>query len=369
MAKKTKSSIDVDSTDDLRELLESDEVDDVQEYVGTGSTLLNYAISNGKNGGIPVGRITELIGENQSGKTLIATHVLSETQKRGGIAILIDTEHDVDKSFSYRVGLNWDGLIYKEWLSSLEEVFSYIEQVIVKTRLKHKDKLITIVWDSIGATPAGVELESGYDPSKLMGVHARIMSMGLRKIRSAIKSERIALLCTNQLRHKIGVSFGDPTTTSHGKAMSFYASVRIKLSRVSQLKDKDGRIVGAACDASVIKNKVGPAWRKVSFPVMYDWGIDDAGSLFDYLYDMNIITGKSYKSIMLGEQEIKFRNSEWTELLQNNLPLRQYVFECISNKMIIDFTRKIESLDIDVDSVLEVEQIKSDLEKESQMEL
>lgn len=361
MARKTKES-NIVSSDDLKELLEGDEIDEVSEFVPTGSTLLDYAICNRKNGGIPVGRITELIGENQAGKTLIATHVLANTQKAGGIAIFIDTEHDADKGFCVRIGINWDALIYKEWLSSLEEVFAYIENVIIKTRLKYKDKLITIVWDSIGATPAAVELESGYDPTKLVGVHARIMSMGLRKLRSAIKSERIALLCTNQLRSKIGgPAFGEQTTTSHGKAMSFYASVRIKLARVSQLKDKEARIVGAYSEAKIIKNKVGPAWRTVTLPIMYDYGIDDAGSIYDYLYDAKEITGTQSKTIVANGVEYKFRNQEWSTLLKDNPDLKTYVFDLVDKKMTIPFDRKLEDAKIDIDSILEVEEVKDKL--------
>jgi recombination protein RecA len=353
MAKKTKE-VNI-ASDDLKELLEGDDIVEVNEFVPTGSTLLDYAIANRKNGGIPVGRITELIGENQAGKTLIATHVLANTQKAGGIAIFIDTEHDADKGFCVRIGANWDALIYKEWLSSLEEVFGYIENVIIKTRLKHKDKLITIVWDSVGATPAAVELESGYDPTKLVGIHARIMSMGLRKLRPAIKSERIAMLFTNQLRSKIGgMTFGgDSTTTSHGKAMSFYASVRIKLARVQQLKDKEGRIVGAYSEAKIIKNKVGPAWRTVTLPIMYDFGIDDAGSLFDYLTESKEITGVQTKTIVANGQEYKFKNQDWGKLLKDTPDLKKYVFDLVDKKMTIPFDRNLEDAKVDIDSILD----------------
>ena len=124
--KKKKKTEEIDVSADIKVLLGSDEIDDVQEFISTGSTRLNYAIANRKDGGIPVGRITELIGENQSGKTLLGTHILAEVQKKGGVAICIDTEHDMDKAFSNRVGLDWDKLIYKEYLNSLEEVFEWI---------------------------------------------------------------------------------------------------------------------------------------------------------------------------------------------------------------------------------------------------
>ncbi len=295
--KKKKKTEEIDVSADIKVLLGSDEIDDVQEFISTGSTRLNYAIANRKDGGIPVGRITELIGENQSGKTLLGTHILAEVQKKGGVAICIDTEHDMDKAFSNRVGLDRDKLIYKECLNSLEEVFEWIEKVITLTRLKYKDKLILIFWDGIAATPAGAELEDGYSPTSQVGLHARIMSKALRKIRSAIKSERIAFVATNQTRTKIGVTFGDPTTTSHGKAMSFYASVRIKLARTGKI-EPNGRIIGAMSQMKIIKNKVAPAWRTVDIPILYDYGISEGLSMYDYLRDLGLITGKQWKYIL-----------------------------------------------------------------------
>jgi len=369
MAKKKKEQ-EVDLAEDLKILLESDEIEDVVEFVSTGSTFLDYAISNQRNGGIPVGRITELIGENQAGKTLLATHIMAEAQKKGGIAICIDVEHDMDKGFSIRVGLNWDALIYKEYLNSLEEVFGYIEKVIVLTRLKYKNKLIVIVWDSIAATPAAAELEGGYNPTEQVALHARIMSKGLRKIRSAIKSERIAFVATNQLRTKIGVSFGDPTTTSHGKAMSFYASVRMKLVRTGQIKGKD-RVMGANCQTKIIKNKVGPPWRVAEFPIYYDYGIAEEASILDFLIDQGVINGKGkqWKTFTTsGGEELKFRSSEWPELMSSNKSLRNEIYDILEGMLVIKFDDKPHDMNIDIDSILEVEQLKSDLDEKNRKE-
>jgi recombination protein RecA len=364
MAKgRKKKDKEIDISEDLKVTLECDEIEDVEEFISTGSTLLDYIIANKKDGGIPVGRITELYGENQAGKTLIGTHILAETQKKDGIAICIDTEHDMQKDFAYRIGLNWDKLIYKEYLNSLEEVFAYIEKVIKVTRLKYKDRLVTILWDSIAATPAGAELESGYDPTKFVGLHARIMSAGIRKIRPMIKSERIALVCTNQLRTKIGVSFGDPNITAHGRAMSFYASLRISLKRVGQLKDSN-RTVGAHTEAKVVKSKLGPAYRTARFPIMYDYGVDNIKSIKDYLFDLGIIEGAAWKTIEIPNQiePIKFQqDKDWYKLYKENKELRDYVNSVIEENMIIKFI-KLEDLDIDVDSILEVEQIKASMD-------
>jgi recombination protein RecA len=369
MARKKKNVTDVqEATEDLKKLLDHDEIVEVEEFIPTGSTLLDYAISNRKNGGIPVGRITELIGENQAGKTLIATHILANTQKMGGIAVCIDVEHDMDKEFSARVGLKWgDGpgsMIYKEYLESIEEVFEYIEKLVITTRARYKDVLIAIVWDSVGATKARAEQEGGFEPAKYMGLHARLMSQGLRKIRSMIKSERIALVCTNQVREKIGVMFGDPTTTSHGKALSFYSSVRVKLARTGAIKS-GSRILGAMCQAKVIKNKVGPGWRVVDVPILYDWGIDDYKSILDYLMDLKVVTGTAWKTIVVDGEEIKFQNSGWHELVRTNEKVRKFILDKVDEDMIIKFDRRPEDLNIDPDSIMEVEQVKSDLESGS----
>lgn len=364
MAKKKKKE-DIDTTEDLKKLLESDEIDDVQEFVSTGCIMLDYSIANKKGGGIPVGRITELIGENSAGKTLVGTQILAEVQKINGIAIFIDIEHDADKEFCYRIGIVWEKLVYKEYLHSLEEVFAYIEKVVTVTRLKYKDKVIVILWDSIAATPAAAELEDDYSPTSQVGLHARIMSKGLRKIRSMIKKERIALVCTNQLRHKIGVSFGDPSTTAHGKAMEFYASVRIKLIRTGQLKDnKTGRTIGANTKAKIIKNKVGPAWRETEFPIMYDYGIDNLRSIKDYLYELKIIKGAGWKTIELPNklEPIKFRDADWHTVYKNNKEIQEYVAQILEENLVITFQKNIEEFNVDLDSILEVEQIKSNLE-------
>jgi len=356
--KKEESNIPItDNIEDLKSALEADEIEEVTEFISTGSTLLDYAISNKAKGGVPVGRITELIGNNQAGKTLLATHILANTQKMGGIGVCIDVEHDVDKQFSLRIGVDWDSLIYKEYLESIEDIAEYIEKVIKVTRLAHRDKLITIVWDSIAAAKAGKEIEGVFDPDKYLGLHARLMSAGLRRIRPMIKSERIALVCTNQVRQKINAGvFGDPTTTAHGTAMSFYSSLRIKLTRTAKLEQgKD--VIGAMCQAKIIKNKCAPAWRTVDFPIMYEYGIDDEMSIFDYLADQKIITGAAWRELELpGRLEpLKFRRQDWSKMLREDEELKNYAYRMIDKHMTMVLNRRPEDLNIDIDSILEVQ--------------
>jgi len=350
------------SIEELKTALEHNEIEDATEFISTGCTLLDYAISNRKNGGVPVGRITELVGENQAGKTLIATHILANTQKRGGIAICIDTEQDMDKTFSARVGVNWDNLIYRDTLSCLEEVFEFIETVIKVTRMKHKDKLVTIVWDSIAATPARKEFEDDYDPQKTVAVHARIMSKGLRKIRLAIKQERITFVCTNQFRKKINISFGDPNTTAHGEAMKYYASVRVRFSRTGQLKEGD-RVAGAMTEAKVFKSKVGPPWRTVTFPILYDYGVDNERSFLDYLIEQKIVTGAQWRTMEFNGETLKFRANDWRKLFRENEELQKFVLKLIDEQQTRKLEARQEDIDIDIDSILEVEQVKADLKE------
>ena len=268
-----------------------------------------------------------------------------------------------EKEFSGRVGVKWDELVYKEYLQCLEDVFEYIEKVIVTTRQKYKDNLILIVWDSIAATPAKIELEGNFDPTSLIGLHARIMSKGLRKIRMAIKSERIALLCTNQLRTKIGgVSWGENTTTSHGKAMSFYASVRIKLKRTKTLT-KGKQATGTMCEAKVIKNKCGPGWRVVNFPIMYDFGVDNAISLFDVMCDLGLATSGAWCKIKVpGREEVSFRRDDWSKMFYQDKELREYVLKAVDEDMVIIHKENPALLGVDTDSILEMEQIQANME-------
>ena len=349
--KKKKKEIKIENFEDLKEALGTDSVEDVKEFVSTGSTILDYSIANREGGGVPVGRITEIFGENQAGKSLIATHLLVNTQKAGGIAVYIDTEHDVDKQFTYRIGLCWDSLIYKEYLESIEEVIDYIEKVIVLIRTKYKDVLVTIVWDSVAATKARAENEQEFNPAKNMGLHARLMSAGLRKLRSMIRYERMALICTNQTRHKIGVMFGDPTTTAHGKALSFYSSVRINIARTKKL-EVNGQTVGMITRARVVKNKVGPAWREAYFPVLYAWGVDDEKSILDFLTDVGIVSGSTWKIIKVKDKEYRFQGKTWRGLLEKEEEVRKYVFQELDKHMVMKFDKRPEELKV-TDSILD----------------
>jgi recombination protein RecA len=370
MARKKKEEI---SEDDIgldqinnyfKKELDSKEISDVESFVSTGSTLLDYAISNKRNGGVPTRRIIELCGNEATGKSLIAYHILANTQKAGGVAIYIDTERAANKEFLTRMGINWNKLIYTKQ-SCIEDVFDYIEKVITVTRLKVPDKKVpvVIVWDSIAATPAKSALEIQYGEQR-MAEEARVMSKCLRKSAEALDEGGVTLICVNQLRQKIGVMFGDPDITPHGKALPFYASVRIKMSGAKKIVDKDtDRTVGIAANAKVFKNKVGPNHREVSFPLMYDFGVDDDQSILDYLVDIGVVgTGGAWKMINVDGQEKKFQTADWKNLMADK-NFQDKVFDLIEENMVIKFKRDLNTIQVDHESALEIDQLKSDLER------
>jgi len=319
VARKSKDVENTTNDDNIleyfRKELGSVEKEKVENFISTGSTLLDYAIANRKDGGVPVGRITEIIGNEGSGKSLLAYHIMANTQKRGGIAVYIDTEHAYNEEFMKRMGVdtNKNFIMPERVPGSIEEVFDYIEKVILVTRQKfpNKEKLVTVVWDSVAATPGKDDIELSHTENARMATEARALSRSLRKATEALVSGYITLVCVNQIREKVGVVFGNPETTPGGKALPFYASTRIKLSSHKQIKDTEtARTLGIATQAKVFKNKVGPNHRTVDFPLYFDWGVNDEISWLDFMNEMEMIkTGGPYKTLILGDKEYKFQGT------------------------------------------------------------
>ena len=354
--------VDEQLNDYLKKELTSKEISDVESFISTGSTLLDFVISNRKNGGIPARRITEICGNEATGKSLIAYQILANTQKMGGVAVYIDTERAANKEFLTRMGIEWNKLIYAR-PACIEDVFDYIEKIITITRLKIPDKNVpvVIVWDSVAATPAKAALEINYADQR-MALEPRVMSACLRKSAEALDEGGVTLVCVNQLRQKIGVMFGDPDIAPHGKALPFYASVRIKMSGTKKIVDKDSeRTVGIAATAKVFKNKVGPNHREACFPLRYDFGVENEQSILDYLFDTGIVTGSAWKIIEINGKEYKFQTSGWKELMANN-DFRNKIYSILEEKLIIKFKRELDTIQVDHESALEIEQIETELE-------
>lgn len=297
---------------------------DLREWVSTGSTTLDVAISNRPDGGLPVGRIAEFTGLEASGKSLIMAHLLANTQKKGGIAVYIDTENALSEEFLTAVGVDVKNMLYVP-LDCIEDVFETIETLILDIRKNSRDRLVTIVVDSVAAATTKVEQDADYEKDGWATTKAIIMSKALRKITNLIGKERVILAFTNQLREKLGAMFGDKYTTSGGKALPFHASCRVRLKSTGKLKDAEGEIIGVQTEAQVVKNRFGPPFKKATFNIYFDSGIDDYASWLDSLKKYKAIDqGGAWYTIVIEStgEVIKFLSKDWGKLIRTNEELR-----------------------------------------------
>lgn len=324
----------------------------VKEWVGTGSTILDLAISNRKNGGFPVGRVSEITGLEQSGKSLLAAHVLLNTQKKGGLAVYIDTENAISAEFLTAIGLNLKDMLYIP-LDTMEDVFEAVEVIIEKVRSSDKNKLVTIVIDSIAGASTKTEMAADFDKDGYATAKALIISKAMRKITNLIGRERICLIITNQLRQKLNApAFSDPWTSPGGKALPFHASVRIRLSSIGAIKVKvegNEEIVGSRVKAKLVKNRCGPPLRECVYEVYFDSGIDDYSSWLTTMKDHSLVSQAgawySWTNKETGEV-IKFQSKDFVEKIMNNSKLKEMVYDEIAEKVIMKY-QQLDSARID----------------------
>tara|TARA_B110001454_G_scaffold205537_1_gene215209 strand:- start:3218 stop:4321 length:1104 start_codon:yes stop_codon:yes gene_type:complete len=310
---------------------------DIKDFISTGSTLLDLAISNRPNGGIAVGRITEINGLESSGKSLIGAHILAETQKKGGVAVYIDTETSVSQDFLKVIGVDVSSMLYLH-LETVEDIFQAIEHIVTKVRESDKDRLVTILVDSVAAASTKVEMEADFDKDGWATAKAIIISKALRKITQMVGRQKVALVFTNQLRQKLGVMFGDPWTTSGGKALPFHASTRIRLKNKGQIKDAKKNTIGMTILAQVIKNRLGPPLRKAEFPLYFESGIDDVGSWLTVMKDYKLIKqGGAWYTLNFGDKEHKFQSKEFKQLLEDVDGLKEHLYELVCEKLILKY--------------------------------
>jgi len=330
----------------------NDSPTNVEGWVSTGASMLDVAISNRPYGGLPVGRITEITGLEQSGKSLVSAHLLAETQKLGGLAVLIDTENAVSREFLEAIGVDTTKLLYVV-AETVEQCFEYTETIIEKVRTSSKDKYVTIVVDSVAAASTEKEMEADYGKDGYATDKAIIISKAMRKITNLIGRQKITLVFTNQLRQKMNaMPFSDPWTTSGGKAIAFHASVRLRLKSMGTIKAKDtsgnDRIVGIKVRCQVVKNRMGPPLRSADFDIFFDRGIDNFGAWLGSMKDNGLVKQSGawyeYTDIDTGEI-IKYQAKDFPSMLETNPSVREQIYKRICEATILRY--KKDSLDTD----------------------
>ena len=327
----------------------------VDGWISTGCAMLDVAVSNRPYGGLPVGRITEITGLEQSGKSLVSAHLLAETQKQGGVAVLIDTETAVSRDFLEAIGVDVSKLLYVS-ADSVEQIFDFTETIIEKVRETSKDKIVTIVVDSVAAGSTTNELAADYKKDGYATDKAIIISKAMRKITNMIGRQKISLIFTNHLRQKMNAMFGDPWTTSGGKALAFHASVRLRLKNMGQIKMKQGgqdKTVGMKVRCQVVKNRMGPPLRAADFEIFFDRGIDNYGSWLKVMKENNLVKQSgawyTYVDTETGE-EIKFQSKDFILMMADREELREQIYKKICEETILQYkgdTLDIDSMEID----------------------
>jgi len=317
---------------------EQDNPADITDWISTGSSILDLAISNRPHGGLPVGKMVEFNGLEGTGKSLVSAHVVADTQKKGGIAVVIDTENAAAPEFWKSLGVNLSKLLYVQ-CETVEDIFEQMEKMIAIVRKSNKDRILTIIVDSVAAASTKAELESDHGKDGYATGKSIIISKAMRKITNMIGKQKVLTVFTNQLRQNLNaMAFGDKYVVSGGKALAYHCSVRVRLNNTGKLK-KGEEIIGNECKAVVVKNRMGPPNRLANFDIYYDSGIADYSSWIKVLKDNNLIKqGGAYYTYQKDDgTEWKFQSKDFISTLQTDTKLKEEIYLKICDATVMKY--------------------------------
>ena len=319
---------------------EQEDPSTISDWVSTGSSMLDLAISNRPHGGLPVGRIVELTGLEGTGKSLVCAHIVADTQRKGGKALFIDTENSESREFwkSLGVDLAKSKLMYSQ-AETVEDIFDRIEKAITFIRKDYPDLLLTIIVDSVAAASTKAELESDHGKDGFATGKSIIISKAMRKITNMIGKQKVLTVFTNQLRQNLNaMAFGDKYVVSGGKSLAYHCSVRVRLNNTGKLK-KGEEVIGNECKAVVVKNRMGPPQRQASFDIYFDSGIADYGSWIKVLKENNLIKqGGAYYTYKKDDgSEWKFQSKDFVETIKTDKTLSEEVYLKICDAVVMKY--------------------------------
>jgi recombination protein RecA len=290
------------------------------EAISTGSISIDYALGIG---GLPCGRVVEIFGPESSGKTTLALQVIAEAQRAGGMAAFVDAEHALDAQYAQKLGVGLENLLVSQ-PDNGEQALEIVE-VLVRS-----NSVDVVVVDSVAALVPKAEIEGEMGEAQ-MGLQARLMSQALRKLTGVVSKSKTTLIFINQLREKIGVMFGNPETTTGGRALKFYASVRIDIRRIASIKDGD-QVIGGRTRVKVVKNKVAPPFREAEFDIMYGEGISREGDLLDLAVEKRIVEKSGAWFAFSGERLGQGRENA-KQFLKDNPSVRQTIEDRVRKEL------------------------------------
>jgi len=311
---------------------------EISDWISTGSSILDLAISNRPHGGLPVGKMVEFNGLEGSGKSLLSAHVVADTQKKGGVAVVIDTENAAAPEFWKSLGVDVKKLLYVQ-CETVEDIFEQMEKMIAIVRKSNKDRILTIIVDSVAAASTKVELESDHGKDGYATGKSIIISKAMRKITTMIGRQKVLTVFTNQLRQNLkAMPFGDQYVVSGGKALAYHCSVRVRLTNTGKLKKGD-EVIGNECKAVVVKNRMGPPYRQANFDIYFDSGIADYGSWIKILKDKNLIklNGSYYTYKKDDGSEWKFLSKDFVTVMKTDKELGEEIYMKICDVVIMKY--------------------------------